>query len=105
MSSGPLAGVSSYPGRYAHVDEPVTELEALGGRPRDHWLELLHEADVPAAPVHTVDEVVQDPHVLDAGLLRQAVGPAGERFLVPRGAIAYAGDLDACSMEVPALGG
>jgi crotonobetainyl-CoA:carnitine CoA-transferase CaiB-like acyl-CoA transferase len=66
---------------------------------------LLHEADVPAAPIHPVDEVVQDPHVLDAGLLRQAVGPAGERFLVPRGAIAYAGDLDACSMEVPALGG
>lgn len=50
-------------------------------------------------------EVVRDPHVLEARLFRQVAGPAGERFLVPRGAIAYAGDLRACAMEVPALGG
>ena len=97
---------SSYPSRLAHFDELVAELEdALGDHGRDHWLKLLHEADVPAAPIYAVDEVVLDPHVLEAGLLRQATGPAGERFLVPRGAIAYAGDLDACPMEVPALGG
>jgi formyl-CoA transferase len=97
---------SSYPARLAHFDELVAELEtALSGHGRDHWLKLLHEADVPAAPIYAVDEVVRDPHVLEAGLLRQAGGPAGERFLVPRGAIAYSGDLDACSMEVPALGG
>ncbi len=96
----------TYPARLEHFDELRAELEAaLADHGRDHWLELLHEADVPAAPIYAVDEVVQDPHVVGAGLLRQAVGPAGERFLVPRGAIAYAGDLDACSMEVPALGG
>jgi crotonobetainyl-CoA:carnitine CoA-transferase CaiB-like acyl-CoA transferase len=96
---------ATYPERLAHFDELVEELEAvLAGRPRDHWLELLHEADVPAAPINTVDEVVRDAHVQETGLLREARGPSGERFLVPRGAVAFAGDFEACSMEVPVLG-
>jgi hypothetical protein len=32
-------------------------------------------------------------------------GVTGERFLVPRDLIAFRGDLEACSMEVPVLGG
>jgi crotonobetainyl-CoA:carnitine CoA-transferase CaiB-like acyl-CoA transferase len=97
---------ATYPDRLAHFDELVDELEkALADGSREHWLGLLHAADVPAAPVATIDEVVTDPHVQEAGLLRTATGPAGERFLVPRGAIAFAGDTDACSMEVPVLGG
>ncbi|MCW2636817.1 MAG: CoA transferase [Blastococcus sp.] len=100
------ARFGTYPSRLAHFDELLGELEtALADHDRNHWLKLLHDADVPAAPIYAVDEVVEDPHVLEAGLLRQVAGPAGERFLVPRGAIAYAGDLDACSMEVAALGG
>ncbi|MPZ93423.1 MAG: CoA transferase [Propionibacteriales bacterium] len=96
----------AYPARLEHFDELRAELEAaFATQPRDRWLELLFEADVPAAPLYTIDEVVTDPHVRETGLLREAIGPAGERFLVPRGAISFAGDLDAGSMEVPALGG
>ena len=97
---------STYPARLEHFEELRAELEsAFAARPREAWLELLHGADVPAAPLHTVAEVGEDPHVREAGLLRQVRGPAGETFLVPRGAIAFDGDLDACSTEVPALGG
>lgn len=100
------ARFSTYPARLEHFEELCAELKsAFATRPRDHWLELLYEADVPAAPLYTIDEVVTDPHVRETGLLRQATGPAGENFLVPRGAISFAGDLEACSMEVPALGG
>ena len=96
---------SSYRARMAHFDDLVTELESsLADRPREHWLKLLHEADVPAAPINTIDEVVRDRHVQETGLMRQATGPAGERFLVPRGAVAFAGHSAACSMEVPVLG-
>jgi crotonobetainyl-CoA:carnitine CoA-transferase CaiB-like acyl-CoA transferase len=63
------------------------------------------EADVPAAPICTVDEVVTDQHVSEAGLLRRISGPAGRLFLVPRGAIAFRGALEASSREVPVLGG
>ena len=97
---------ATYPARLANFDALVAELEAaLTGSDREHWLTLLHAADVPAAPINTIEEVVRDPHVRETGLLRQATGPAGENFLVPRGAIAFAGDTDACSMEVPVLGG
>lgn len=100
------ARFSAYPARLAHFDELMGELRtAFSTQPRDHWLGLLYEADVPAAPLHTIGEVVTDPHVQEAGLLREAKGPAGETFLVPRGAISFAGDRDACSMEVPLLGG
>lgn len=96
----------TYPARLEHFEELTAELEAaLAGSGRDEWLTVLHAADVPAAPINTIDEVVRDAHVRETGLLRQATGPAGESFLVPRGAIAFAGDTDSCSMEVPVLGG
>jgi crotonobetainyl-CoA:carnitine CoA-transferase CaiB-like acyl-CoA transferase len=95
-----------YTARLEHFDELRAELAvAFATQPRDHWLELLYEADVPAAPLYTIDEVVVDAHVRETGMLREATGPAGETFVVPRGAISFAGDLVACSMEVPALGG
>lgn len=100
------ARFSSYPARLEHFDQLHAELqEVFAMYPRDHWLRLLYAADVPAAPVYTVAEVVSDPHVRETGLLTRATGPAGETFLVPRGAIFFDGDLGCCSREVPALGG
>lgn len=89
MSSGPLAGVT------------VIECASYISGPYAGLLLAQLGADVVKVKAPGSD----DPFRLEAGLLRQASGPAGERFLVPRGAIAYAGDLDACPMEVPALGG
>jgi crotonobetainyl-CoA:carnitine CoA-transferase CaiB-like acyl-CoA transferase len=97
---------ATYPARLEHFEELLTELgAAFAGRTRAAWLELLHAADVPAAPVHTIDEVVDDPHVRATGLLVRVSGPEGESFLVPRGAIAFDGDRDAIPLHVPALGG
>ncbi len=43
----------------------LAELDAsFAARPRDEWLRLLREADVPAGPVHDYAAVVQDPQVL-----------------------------------------
>lgn len=97
---------NAYPARLEHFDEMQAELgAAIAAQPRDHWLEQLYAADVPAAPLYTIADVIDDPHVRETGLLREAVGPTGERFVVPGSAITYAGDLEACSMDVPALGG
>ena len=97
---------ATYPVRLQHFDELLDELgRAFAARPRADWLDLLHAADVPAAPVHTIDEVIADLHVRETGLLVAVHGPEGEPFLVPRGAIAYDGDADALTPLVPALGG
>ena len=97
---------SSYAARLEHFDDLLDVLEpVVATRTRADWLRLLYAADVPAAPIHATDEVLTDPHVREAGLLGEATGPAGETFVVARGAISFAGDRHACSMEVPAVGG
>jgi crotonobetainyl-CoA:carnitine CoA-transferase CaiB-like acyl-CoA transferase len=37
-------------------------------RPRQEWLDLLRAADVPVAPIYTVDQALQDPQVRHLGL-------------------------------------
>jgi len=56
------------------------ELEALlerviGEREREPLLKLLAEADVPATPVNTVDEVMNDPQTVERGIVQQAMHP------------------------------
>jgi crotonobetainyl-CoA:carnitine CoA-transferase CaiB-like acyl-CoA transferase len=53
---------------------------------RDHWLALLLENDVPAAPIYALDEVFADPQVQHLGLLRTVSHPkVGEIKLVGGG--------------------
>lgn len=37
--------------------------EVFKSAPRDHWLKMLEEKDVPSAPITTLDEVFQNPQV------------------------------------------
>jgi crotonobetainyl-CoA:carnitine CoA-transferase CaiB-like acyl-CoA transferase len=56
------------------------ELEALlerviAERDRDTLLKLLAEADVPAAPVNTVDQVMTDPQTVERGIVQKVEHP------------------------------
>jgi crotonobetainyl-CoA:carnitine CoA-transferase CaiB-like acyl-CoA transferase len=56
------------------------ELEALlerviAERDRDTLLKLLAEADVPAAPVNTVDQVMTDPQTVERGIVQKVSHP------------------------------
>jgi len=42
---------------------------------RDEWVEILRRADVPCAPVYTLDEVFVDPHIKARGLLVEVPHP------------------------------
>ena len=53
--------------RIAHFDELGKELaERFKTRPQAYWLEALQQADVPHAPIKTVDEVLADPELIRA---------------------------------------
>ncbi|MFI5267442.1 MAG: CaiB/BaiF CoA transferase family protein [Chloroflexota bacterium] len=55
--------------RIEHYDEIQQELAPIfATRPRDEWLERLRAADVPVAPIYTVDQALQDPQVRHLGL-------------------------------------
>ena len=56
--------------RVKHYEELEAILEeAFKDRPRDEWLKILVECDVPCAPVLRIDEVLRDPQVSFLGLV------------------------------------
>lgn len=46
--------------------------EIFGGYERDALCKLLDEADVPATPVNTVDQVMNDPQTIERGIIQHA---------------------------------
>ena len=59
---------SSVPARFAHVkDYFAVRLEALKARTTAEWLEVFERCDIPAMPYHTLDSVLEDPHLKDVG--------------------------------------
>jgi crotonobetainyl-CoA:carnitine CoA-transferase CaiB-like acyl-CoA transferase len=62
--------------RVVHRDEVMPLLEtAIYAKPTAHWIGVLREAGVPAAPVHTVDQVVQDPRLTQRDLVTEVDHP------------------------------
>ena len=44
-------------------------------RSRAEWMQVLEQADVPFAPIYTLDEVVEDPQAKHLGVVQTAVHP------------------------------
>jgi crotonobetainyl-CoA:carnitine CoA-transferase CaiB-like acyl-CoA transferase len=59
---------STVPARFANVkDYFEVRREALRTKTTAEWLEIFDRIDVPAMPYHTLDEVLDDPHLADIG--------------------------------------
>ena len=71
--------------------------------PREHWLRLLTDHDVPAAPINTVAEAVGHPQVRAIGLVDETAVEEGRRGLV-RSPIAVGGRHLAGELPPPRLG-
>lgn len=95
---------ATYPARLANFEALLVELQAAFSlRGRADWLRLLAAADVPTAPLSTVDQVAEDEHINAAGMLITVEGPVGEQFTVPRGAVRFSGDDSAHHRTVPGV--
>ena len=68
------------PDRLKHRQELYAILEPhFATRPRDEWLRVLQEANVPCGPIYHLDETLNDPHVQARGMIvRQEHPTAGE---------------------------
>jgi crotonobetainyl-CoA:carnitine CoA-transferase CaiB-like acyl-CoA transferase len=72
------------PGRIAHREALLPVLaEIFRSKPRDEWLDLLDEHDVPAGPVNEMPEVVADPQVQHRGMLVQVEDPRAGSISMP----------------------
>lgn len=59
---------STIPARFAHVAEYYqVRMAELKKKTTAEWLELFERGDVPAMPYHTLDSLLDDPHLKDVG--------------------------------------
>jgi crotonobetainyl-CoA:carnitine CoA-transferase CaiB-like acyl-CoA transferase len=73
--------------RTRHIDEVYKFLaDAIKMRSTAEWLELLEHADIPVMPMHTMDTLLEDPHLRAIGFFNTVQHPTA-------GAI--------CSMAIP----
>ena len=58
-------------------------------RPRQHWLDLLLAADVPSAPIYTLDEALADPQVQHLGMVKELPHPKVGKVKLLGGAVTF----------------
>ncbi|ROO85198.1 crotonobetainyl-CoA:carnitine CoA-transferase CaiB-like acyl-CoA transferase [Actinocorallia herbida] len=71
--------------RAARIDEVYALLaETFRERTTEAWLDLLRSLDIPAAPVRTLDDLLDDPHLAETGFFETVRSPYGDvRFPGP----------------------
>ncbi|WP_024804536.1 CaiB/BaiF CoA-transferase family protein [Nocardia sp. BMG51109] len=64
--------------RAARIDTIYARLgETFAERTTDEWLELLRALDIPAARVNSLDDLFENPHLLDSGFFETVDSPNG----------------------------
>ncbi len=58
-------------------------------KPRDHWLDALLAADVPSAPIYTLDEALNDPQVRHLGMVKELDHPKVGKIKLLGGAVSF----------------
>jgi crotonobetainyl-CoA:carnitine CoA-transferase CaiB-like acyl-CoA transferase len=67
---------STIPARFRNVGEYFRiRAEALREKTTAEWLEIFEKADVPAMPYHTLDSLMDDPHLAEVGLFETVEHP------------------------------
>jgi glutaryl-CoA transferase len=66
------------PQRVAHREE-VCKLveELLLNNTTEHWLEILEKVSVPCSPINSIDQVFEDPHLRERGMVIKQQHPSG----------------------------
>ena len=68
------------PARFSNVTAYFeVRMEELKRKTTAEWLELFDAADVPAMPYHTLDSVLDDPHLADIGFFEMKDHPTEGR--------------------------
>ncbi len=73
-------------------------------KPRAYWLERLNAAAVPCAPINNVEEVTQNPHLLERNMILHADVPGYDGLIVPGSPLKLTGSVATPDTRAPALG-
>jgi len=76
---------STIPARFAHVSDYYhVRMDELKKKTTAEWLDLFNRADVPAMPYHTLDSLLDDPHLKDVGFFELKDHPTEGKTRVMR---------------------
>ncbi|MBC9175900.1 CaiB/BaiF CoA transferase family protein [Pseudoroseomonas ludipueritiae] len=96
---------SSAAARTAHAAEYfVVRAEGLAQRTTDEWLEILGRLDVPAARYNTLEDLMADPHLQDAGFFTSEEHPTEGRIRRTKTPNHFSGGMREDELPAPRLG-
>ena len=76
---------ATHAARHAHIDEIYQEVGRIFvTRTTAEWRELLERADIPVMPMHTLESILEDPHLDAVGFFRTIEHPVEGRILQMR---------------------
>ena len=78
--------------------------EIFAGETRDHWVQLIQDAGLPAGPVRNVSEALESPEVAAAGLVQTVQHPAAGDIRILRSGVRLANTEDHADQPPPMLG-
>lgn len=91
--------------RIEHRNELTRMLrERFRTAPRDHWIERLDAHDVPAGPVRSIGEALDDPYFQESGLLARLAHPRSGALTLPGIPIRLSATPGAIRRPPPVLG-
>lgn len=68
---------NTHTARAQHIDAAYSFVsEVLATESSEHWLQAFNEADIPAAPLYSVDDLINDPHLQQVGMLKNLQHPS-----------------------------
>ena len=72
---------ASHAARHKHIDEIYEEVGRIFlGRTTAEWRELLERADIPVMPMHTLETILDDPHLAAVGFFKTIEHPVEGRI-------------------------
>jgi crotonobetainyl-CoA:carnitine CoA-transferase CaiB-like acyl-CoA transferase len=86
--------------------EPLYSMvaEAMIHRTTAEWLALLRDLDVPAMPVASLDDVLDDPHLRAVGFFERSEHPTEGSYIRVRNPLRFSSGLDDDRIQPPRLG-
>ncbi|MFN0164476.1 MAG: CaiB/BaiF CoA transferase family protein [Burkholderiales bacterium] len=91
--------------RNAHIDALYDMVgEALRTRTTAAWIDALQTADIPAGPMHTLDSLLDDPHLAAVGLVRKVEHPTEGTIRTLRAPVVWPGIAPEAMRPAPGLG-
>ncbi|OZI67775.1 CaiB/BaiF CoA transferase family protein [Bordetella genomosp. 4] len=78
--------------------------EIFVSRTTAQWLEILEAADVPAMPLHTLDSVLEDPHLAETGLFQPIDHPTEGKIINLRNPVQFSSYEPSLKWPAPLIG-